>query len=72
MTSLEFKINTLKEMNTHVIKDIGDEDIIDYWFTYGVPDDANEDDYRSIVKDWDNWVDILEAFVQCLKMNGEI
>lgn len=72
MADVEFKINALKEMNTYVIEKIGDEDIIDYWLTYGVPDNADEDDYLFIVDDWDNWIDVLKVFVHCLKRNGEM
>jgi hypothetical protein len=72
MTDLECKIKILKEMNAHVIKDIGDDDITDYWLTYGVPDDPSEDDYQFIAENWDCWVDTLKAFTRCLVMNGEM
>ena len=72
MTDLELKINALKEMNAHVIEDIGDEDIIDYWIEFGVPDEANEEDYRFIAENWDSWIDTLRVFTNCLKMNGEM
>lgn len=72
MTDLEFKIKILKEMNAHVLETIGDDDITDYWLTYGVPDDPSEDDYQFIAENWDSWVDVLKAFTNCLKMNGEM
>lgn len=72
MTDLEVKINTLKEINTYVLETIGDDDITDYWLTYGIPDDPNEDDYRFIAEDWDCWSDTLRAFRRCLIMNGEM
>ena len=72
MSDLEFKINALKEMDKHIIEDIGDDDITDYWLTYGVPDDASEDTLRFIAESWDCWLDVLKAFVTCLKMNDEM
>jgi hypothetical protein len=72
MSDLEFKIKILKEMNNHIIEEIGDDEITDYWLTYGVPDEASEDDYEFIAENWDSWTDTLKAFTRCLVMNGEM
>ena len=72
MTDLEFKIRILKEMNNHIIEEIGDDEITDYWLTYGVPDEATEDDSEFIAKNHDSWVDVIKAFVVCLEINNEM
>ena len=72
MSDLELKIKILKEMNNHIIEEIGDDEITDYWLTYGVPDEASEDDYQFIAENWDCWSDTLKTFTRCLIMNNEM
>jgi hypothetical protein len=40
------KMNLLGGMNTYIREVIGDEDLIDEWDMYGVPNEASEDDLQ--------------------------
>ena len=44
---LILKMNMLGGMDTYMREVIGDEDLIDEWNMYGVPDEADEDDLRA-------------------------
>ena len=44
---LVLKMNILGGMNTYIREVIGDEDLIDEWNMYGVPDEASEEDLET-------------------------
>lgn len=57
-----FRMNMLGGMNEYVLNVIGDEDIIDQWITYGVPDSPTEDDLKYIATHDDLWMDVVKEF----------
>ena len=65
------RVDFLKQF-TDYIETVGDEDVIDYWLTYGVPDEADDDILNEIASDEDNWLSIVTAFSECCKMAGVI
>ena len=69
---IELRVKILKEMNEYIFNEIGDEDIIDYWLLYGMPDDSEDDDFLMVAEDEESWVNVVKTFDKCLKMNGEI
>lgn len=69
---IELRVKILKEMNEYVFNEIGDEDIIDYWLLYGMPDDSEDDDFLMVAEDEEGWVNVVKAFAGCLKMNDEM
>lgn len=62
------KVEELRRMDSFVRDDIGDEDIIDYWLTYGLPDDYDDDDLVSIAEDDEQYNDIVNAFDTCVEL----
>ena len=71
MTELiKTRAKILKEMNEYVYNKIGDEDIIDYWLMYGMPDDSDDDDFLYCAGDDEIWLSLVDAFGKCLKMAG--
>jgi hypothetical protein len=69
---IELRVKILKGMNEYIFNEIGDEDIIDYWLLYGMPDDSEDDDYLMVAEDEESWVNVVKTFANCLKMNGEM
>lgn len=73
MTALEekvLKMNILGGMDSYVRNVVGDEDLIDEWNMYGVPDEASEDDLRACVSI--NFADICAKFGQLVKLNDMV
>ena len=65
------RIDFLKQF-TEYVKTVGNEDVINYWFNYGVPDVADDDILNIIVSNNDDWLSIVTAFSECCKMAGVI
>lgn len=69
---IELRVKILKEMNEYVFDVIGDEDIIDYWLLFGMPDDSEDDDYRMVAEDEEGWISVVKAFAGCLRMDSKM
>ena len=63
------RVDFLKQFIKY-IKTIGNEDIIDYWLMYGVPDEADDDMLNEIASDEDSWLLIVRTFSEYCKMAG--
>jgi hypothetical protein len=61
------RANLLGGMNTYITEVVGDEDIIDEWNGYGVPDGCDEETLMEIAADREEFVDICECFARLLK-----
>ena len=66
MTMKVLKMNILGGMN-ELVKEIGDEDILMNWITYGVPDEATEEDLAEIADDDDCFADVCAYFTKIVK-----
>ena len=55
----------LKQFDYYVKNIIEDEDIIDMWLRFGVPDDYNEIDLKDIALDDEMWLDCVNCFSNC-------
>jgi hypothetical protein len=64
------RMNILGGMNEFVA-DIGDEDILENWITYGVPDSATEDDLKEIAEDDECFADVCMCFANIVKGENE-
>lgn len=62
----------LEEMDKYIYDKIGDEDIIDYWLMYGVPDESSYDDLLECAENDNIWLSLVDAFSKCLKLAGVI
>ena len=66
------RAKVLKEMDKYIYDEIGDEDIIDYWLMYGMPDNSDDDDFLDCAESDNIWLSLVDAFGKCLKMAGVI
>lgn len=60
------RMNILGGMNAFV-GDLGDEDILENWITYGVPDEATEEDLQMIAEDDECFADVCECFAKIVR-----
>lgn len=70
MANDEIKVQVLKAMNQRIL-DLGDEDILDIWFSNGVPDEPTEEDYRFIAEDAEEWVCVCKLFKELIEQGEE-
>ena len=54
-----------------LIREYGDEEVLEPWLMCGVPDGATEEDLADIAEDLDEFIDIMECFVRRLKQIKE-
>ena len=60
------------DMDKYIYDEIGDEDIIDYWLGYGVPDGSTYSDRYEMAQSDDIWINVVRVFANCLEMAGII
>lgn len=60
MEKAEKRANILLAMNEYIMEYCNDEELLDYWFTYGVAD--CEDKESLMEADKDCFIEICEAF----------
>ena len=44
------RVSLLKDLNRQILE-TGEEDIFEYWFSFGVPDEASQEDYEELAQD---------------------
>lgn len=66
------KVEFLKQFDYYVRDIIGDDDITNYWLSYGIPDGADKVDLIEIAEDEELWLDCVNAFSECCEMAGVI
>lgn len=54
----QLRVNQLKVMD-EFIHSVNDEELMDDWLSYGVPDETSEDDYRFIAENDDLYMDCV-------------
>lgn len=69
MSNLVLRMNILGGMNAF-ISDLGDEDILETWVTFGVCDCATEEDLKEIAEDDECFADVCMCFANIVK--GEV
>lgn len=62
----QLRMNIMGGMNAYVLE-LGDEDLLDYWFTYGLPDEVTEEMLAEYAEDDDIWLDVVSAFAKILR-----
>lgn len=60
----------LKKMDSWLRKNISDEEIFMLWL-YSMPDEASNEDYKSIADDDENYFECMEAFAKIVIMEYE-
>lgn len=61
MSLTEMRIAFLRDMDTYVRKNCNSYGL-EYWLTYGLPDDWDETDLMEIANDNELWIDCVNAF----------
>lgn len=64
MTAL--RIGFLKDMHNYII-DMGDDDIYEIWIEEGVPDEPDEEIFKFIANNDDDWREVCELFGKLVK-----
>ena len=62
------RANIVGGMDAYVRDVIGDEEITEYWLSYGMPDGETEEDLMYDMEDEDTFNDWVTAFNNCLRM----
>ncbi len=68
-TTIKNRVEQLKAMDDFM-HSVNDEELIDSWLTYGVPDEASEEDYRFIAEDDEAYKECVEIFKRTVKDDG--
>lgn len=63
-----YRINSLKEWDNYIRNAIEDEEVFEFWLAEGVPDGADEEDFKEIAEDDELWEWCREAFKVCMKI----
>jgi len=63
----QLRMNIMGGMNAYV-HELGDEDLLDYWFTYGLPDEVTEEMLAKYAEDERIWINVVHSFAEVLKM----
>lgn len=64
----QLRMNIMGGMNAYVLE-LGDEDILDFWFTYGLPDEVTEEMLAEYAEDEEIWMNVVHAFADVLRMD---
>lgn len=64
----QLRMNLMGGMNAYVLETVEDEDILDYWWTYGLPDEVTEEMLADYAEDDNLWLDVVHAFAKVLRM----
>jgi hypothetical protein len=64
----QLRMNIMGGMNAYVLE-LGDEDLLDYWFTYGLPDEVTEEMLAEYAEDDEIWLSVVHAFADVLRMD---
>ena len=65
-SSIDLRVAQLKAMDDFM-HSVNNEELIDEWLTYGVPDEASEEDYRFIAEDDEAYRECVEIFKRTVK-----
>lgn len=64
----EARAQVLLAMNNYIwVNEAFDEDDLYDWFTYGIPDSADEDDIAEMARDSELWEDAVTAFARLIQ-----
>ena len=66
MKNIVLRMNILGGMN-ELVAELRDEEVLENWITFGVPDAATEDELKEIAEDDDCFIDICKYFIKLFK-----
>jgi hypothetical protein len=62
----QLRMNIMGGMNAYV-HELGDEDLLDYWYRNGLPDPATEEMIADDAEDDGIWCDVVQAFAKIVR-----
>lgn len=62
----QLRMNIMGGMNAYVLE-LGDEDILDFWFTYALPDEVTEEMLAEYAEDEEIWMNVIQAFASVIR-----
>jgi hypothetical protein len=71
-TMVEMRMDFINQFDHYIRNEIGDEDIIDFWLTMGLPDGADTAEIREIAEYEETWLDMVNCFARCCRCAGVI
>jgi len=69
---VETRAKLLREMDSWINEYIYDEDNINYWLMFGVPDGADDEMLLDFASDDGIWLNIIKAFGEVVKRESEV
>ena len=63
------RMNLLKDMDKMVRKTASTYTVLDMWLMCGVPDGADDIDYKEIAEDDELWLDCVNTFAKVMKLS---
>lgn len=60
-TTIDLRVIQLKAMDDFM-HSVNNEELIEEWLTYGIPDEASKDDYYSIAEDDESYKECIKIF----------
>ena len=67
MTITELRAKLMREMDTYIRENVGDEDLFMYWLQEGVPDEADDEMLLELAEIESCWMNIINAFAYLCK-----
>lgn len=64
--SIEQRAKLIRRLDKYLLKNVSDEELLDSWFSVGVPDCASDTDYTSIAEDNSYMLNCLYLFAKIL------
>lgn len=62
-SDISVRVDLLKSMDEYMRNCVGDEEILDIWFQYGLPDGTESyDDFEELAKDEETFIYIAHQF----------
>ena len=62
----QLRMNIMGGMNAYVLE-LGDEDILDFWFNYVLPKEVTEEMLAEYVEDEEIWMGVIQGFASVIR-----
>jgi len=63
----QLRMNIMGGMNSYVLA-LGDEELLDYWYCYGLPDEVTEEMLEEYAENDTIWENVIRTFADVLNI----
>lgn len=63
----QLRMNIMGGMNAYVLETVEDEDLLDFWYRDGLPDEVTEEMLAEYAEDDDIWLTVVQAFASIVR-----